>query len=871
MGARRPPLRAFRVSATGLARRTLLGRVAELVASSPPGTTALVEARVDRDSVHVLVQDSGLAAALEPLHAEFPREFAEVRVVPAASPVFDAGRELYGSLRWSPLPGEPSLPVSGLANQRGGGSRDPGVEGRLLVASPLSFGPRGWMGVQSHWVSAGGSGVVAPTRFRLAVSSAAATAGAIWANHAIAAEVPRPPGFEPSVEWGRGRGSARRWRKGRLSRREVRQAAWFPTHRVSGLVDLVAPSTFPSEEHLRRHLIVLGASGSGKTAFLARVAADQARQGVPVAVIDLHGDLAPAVASRWTPPPARPLLGFDPSDDGPPTAGFAVLDGEAAAGEREEAFVVATLKRLSSDGSEVYWGFRLERIFQTFVRAVREEGGTLLDLFELLTDPRRREGARLATHTPAVAQFLDELPAIVRRNPEFLWPAAARLARLALSPRLARLLSPPAGEGVPLASLLRSGRSVAIRLPIGELGPEASGFVASLVVSRLYLDLSRPVSGVRKPVLLVIDEAQALSPRLLSEMLSEGRKFGVAAVLATQYPDRLAPELRQAAAGAAGSHLVFRVPAPSTRIAAGWAGLTAADAEVVLPQLPDGWAVRPTAGRVGHPTLHVEPPFPRRGPGEAWIACRLAAHRAFPGPVEPATSDRADPTDDEVLLALYGAGRPQPVATLLHSSSARATGAPDRWMERLPLLERRGLLHLGDAGYSITPAGARFLGATSEHGSAVESAEHRQLLLEAFRIFAARGERLELVRQGRFDTRLPDGRLELLPSPRGATIPAAWTAIVDRRRASWAWRYFGGRNVHVEAEVSGADRLERIRRDWKKAERAGAFALFLVATTGRARRLRERLRRLGIPRDRTAVWTLRRAAVHQALDPTDGR
>jgi hypothetical protein len=121
------------------------------------------------------------------------------------------------------------------------------------------------------------------------------------------------------------------------------------------------------------------------------------------------------------------------------------------------------------------------------------------------------------------------------------------------------------------------------------------------------------------------------------------------------------------------------------------------------------------------------------------------------------------------------------------------------------------------------------------------------------------------VRQGRFDTTLPDGRVTLVPADRVGTAPVERAAALAEAERTWAWRFFGGRDVQVEAEVSGALRRERIERGLAKARKNGAFALFLVADAGRARRVRRVLREKGLVPALAQVWTLRGAAAVRDL------
>jgi len=129
--------------------------------------------------------------------------------------------------------------------------------------------------------------------------------------------------------------------------------------------------------------------------------------------------------------------------------------------------------------------------------------------------------------------------------------------------------------------------------------------------------------------------------------------------------------------------------------------------------------------------------------------------------------------------------------------------------------------------------------------------------MATFRIFARHGYRLEILRQGRFDTTLPDARFRQLAGRGEASVPADLAAAVERARRGWAWRFFHGRDVHVEAEVSGALRPERVRHGVRKAEPRGAFVLFVVGDAGRARRVRAVIRGMGLVPHRAQVWTLR--------------
>ncbi|MCI4317198.1 MAG: hypothetical protein L3J96_01545, partial [Thermoplasmata archaeon] len=549
----------------------------------------------------------------------------------------------------------------------------------------------------------------------------------------------------------------------------------------------------------------------------------------------------------------RQVIAIDAAAPTGQVPGVAVLGGGGTGpSDREVAQVVAALRRLSVDNGVTYWGPGLERVFETFVRAAQEEGGGLLDVHALLTDARRREACRLTTRSDEIARFLDELPAVLRRNPEFLWTAASRTAKLALDPRLASLVA-PSGPGLDVSALLDEGRSVLWRLPLGELGPEGAQVAANLLLSHVYLGRTaiseRP--STRRPLLLVLDEAHAFSAPLLVEILAEGRKFGVRAILASQYPDRLS------AAATAGS----------------WTGLNPHEAQRILPVLPPGVALMASYGpRAGRRILRVRPPGfadPRH-----WADRVAECSKVYAGPAPESSSHLAD-IEEALLLALLSAevrgkrlGLPELVVETGRSPNLEID--PTDVLGRVPTLLRRGWISDDDGSYALTGAGHQRLGWTTATGATRESAEHRALLLLAYRIFARHAVRLEIVRQGRFDTRLPDARVTLLSARDGHRAPAEIAARIDRLRTAWVWKAFGGRDVYVEAEVSGADRPERLRRGVLKARHAGAFLLFLVCDGRRAAKVRSFLRSRDVERHLAQVWTLSSARLVRAPGATEG-
>lgn len=745
-----------------------------------------------------------------------------------------------------------------------------GSEGGDRVAPEVTGGsvvsrlPEGtWAGIQTYWLRAPEGALWVGRRFRVATREPSVLdpgfrcTGLALARHwADVLGVPCQPTSLPRLR------ARHDWR-----RRTVRclpRQAWIlrPPNSAAISPELPLPvrhaRTFDWE---RGHLCAFGASGAGKTTFLAEVAATAIRRGRSVIALDLHGDLSIAIVSRLAPSDRERVIAVDAAER--PVPGIDVLArGPREGDDRSAAHLVAALKRLTPDGEAMYWGFRLERIFDTFVRLAQEQSGSLVDLADLLSNPDRRDAARLATQRPELAAFLEELGPLMKRQPDFLWSAATRLSKITLVPELRELLA-PSENAVPVDSMLAERRSLLVRLSFAQLGPEAAALAGTLLLARIYLGIAARSSadGTSEPVLLLLDEAQGFSPPLVAEILTEGRKFGVRAIVSTQFPSRLGREAREAAMGAVGAHVSFRVPRSGAVGTARWLGLNTREAPEQLATLPIGEAIAVDAGTGGAgSTLLVSPP-PILEP-TAWLEMVHRTQRAWAPSSGPSEAHHSgpDPATERLLLAILAAserGRPLEPEHVVAGALALPGASPDaaQLLDRWPQIERRRWAERTESGCRLTPSGERMLGLGAPTGATRESAEHRALLLAGFRIFARKGHHLEIVRQGRFDTTLPDARLRLLPDA-ASRSPSELAGVIDRARTEWAWRFFHGKNVHVEAEVSGALRRERIRHGLRKALRQNAFALFLVSDALRARRVRAVLREEGAGLDSAQVWTL---------------
>jgi uncharacterized protein DUF87 len=190
-----------------------------------------------------------------------------------------------------------------------------------------------------------------------------------------------------------------------------------------------------SRSDLRRHLYIIGKTGTGKSTLLYNLMLADLAGGYGFALLDPHGDLATAIADAT---PAwrieHGVIYLDPSDLSHPV-GFNPLNN-VAVDQRPlaAAHVVAAFRHIWGNS----WGPRLEYILTNALRLLLDApGSTLLGLPRLLTEDALRKRLLAHSRDPVVRNFWQN---------EFA-EYSDRFAVEAIAPiqnKVGTLLSPPA-------------------------------------------------------------------------------------------------------------------------------------------------------------------------------------------------------------------------------------------------------------------------------------------------------------------------------------------------------------------------------------------------------------------------------------------
>ena len=117
-------------------------------------------------------------------------------------------------------------------------------------------------------------------------------------------------------------------------------------------------------------------------------------------------------------------------------------------------------------------------------------------------------------------------------------------------------------SGFDIDEIVNQGKIFLVRLGKGRFGSHVSALLVNSLVSRFKLAIMKRgmmPPAQRKDFFLYVDEFQNFATDLFATVLSEGRKYGIAAIVANQYLTQLDREIRDAIFGNVGSIVSFRL------------------------------------------------------------------------------------------------------------------------------------------------------------------------------------------------------------------------------------------------------------------------------------------------------------------------
>jgi hypothetical protein len=371
---------------------------------------------------------------------------------------------------------------------------------------------------------------------------------------------------------------------------------------------VVGEATFPGAERplalsttdARRHLHLLGPSGTGKSTLLLHLISQDIAAGRAVVVIEPKSDLIAAVLERIPPGRIGDVVLLDPTDQARPV-GLNPL----ALGGRSPELVADQLLGMFHSLYAANWGPRSHDIFSaSLLTLARTANMSLAALPLLLTDAGFRRRVVAGVSDPiGLAPFWRGYDAWSEaERVSAIAPVMNKLRPLLLRPEMRAIVGQTHGS-FDLRRIFTERKILLVDLSKGRLGPETSALLGSLVMSQLWqaiLGRAAIAPERRHTVFIYVDEFQDYLhlPLDFADALAQARGLGVGFALAHQYLHQLDPLMRSAVLANAQSRVVFRVPSEDARVMAADTVMAAEDFQSLsayqcYTQLVAGGTVQP--------------------------------------------------------------------------------------------------------------------------------------------------------------------------------------------------------------------------------------------------------------------------------------
>lgn len=316
----------------------------------------------------------------------------------------------------------------------------------------------------------------------------------------------------------------------------------------------------------RRHIYIMGKTGTGKTTLMENMLIDDILAGRGVGLIDPHGEFVDKILDFIPEERIDDIIYFNPADTEYPIA-FNPL--ESVAGEHRHLVasgVMGVFKKVWPD----VWSARMEYILNNTLLALLEyPGSTLLGIMRMLSDREYRGKVVENLHDPVVKSFwTNEFARYTQRlETEAVAAIQNKVGQFVSNPLIRNVLGQP-HSSIDLRKVMDQGKILLADLSKGRIGEDNSALLGAMLITKLQLAAMKRVDipeAERKDFYLYIDEFQNFSTESFVNVLSEARKYRLSLVLAHQYISQLGDyrdsKVRDAIFGNVGTMILFRTGA----------------------------------------------------------------------------------------------------------------------------------------------------------------------------------------------------------------------------------------------------------------------------------------------------------------------
>lgn len=329
-------------------------------------------------------------------------------------------------------------------------------------------------------------------------------------------------------------------------------------------------------EDRRRHMYIIGRTGSGKTELMKFMSVQDIKNGEGLCVIDPHGDFIEDILPHIPKQRAEDVILFEPFDMDRPL-GLNILEVDS---EEQKDFAVQEMisifYKLVTDPAMLGPMFEHNmRNAMLTLMADEEHPGTIAEIPRIFTDTEFQKYKLSKVKDPVVRLFWEKEMAKTSdfHKSEMLGYLISKVGRFVENTMMRNIIG-QSKSGFNFRRVMDEGKILLINLAKGKVGELNAKLLGLIIVSKLQMAaLSRADirEEQRKDFYLYVDEFQNFITDAFSSILSEARKYRLNLIIAHQYLGQLeqqagtqgaaSKDLRDAVFGNAGTMVCFRIGA----------------------------------------------------------------------------------------------------------------------------------------------------------------------------------------------------------------------------------------------------------------------------------------------------------------------
>ncbi len=319
------------------------------------------------------------------------------------------------------------------------------------------------------------------------------------------------------------------------------------------------------DEDRRRHVYVIGMTGTGKTTLFENMILQDIRAGRGVCYIDPHGDTVENILQKMPRERAKDVVYFDPGNLEKPV-GLNILEWHRP---EEKDFLInefiLMFYKLFDPNKTGMIGPQFEHWARNAALTVmaNPEGGTLIEIPRLFTDDKYRERLLKYVNDPVVLRFWNEQLAKTAdfHKSEMYNYFISKFGRFMTNELMRNIIGQPK-SGFDFRQIMDEGKILLINLSKGKIGDINAFMLGMIIVAKINTAaLSRQdiEEEKRKDFYLYVDEFQNLATDTFATILSEARKYRLNLNITHQYIAQLPEDVRNAVIGNVGAMIAFRI------------------------------------------------------------------------------------------------------------------------------------------------------------------------------------------------------------------------------------------------------------------------------------------------------------------------